>query len=118
MGKVYGLHTLQLNPGITGEDFERFAANNIKQWPRLPGWRTALLKGDRGDEVGQYLVLVELESIDARDRVSPTGRMEDTEEGRQWVAAVGPLMEEWRQYVMQIPGAADAPYTDYHEIVG
>jgi hypothetical protein len=55
MGKVYGLHTLQLNPGITGEDFERFAASNIKRWPRLPGWRTTLLKGDRGDEVGQYV---------------------------------------------------------------
>ena len=37
MGKVYGLHALQLNPGVTGEDFERFAASNIKQWPSLPG---------------------------------------------------------------------------------
>ena len=37
MGKVYGLHALQLNPGVTGEDFERFAASNIKQWPGLPG---------------------------------------------------------------------------------
>ena len=118
MGKIYGLHPLQLNPGVTGEDFERFAASNIKQWPSLPGWRFALLRGDRGDEVGQYLALVELDSIEARDRVSPTGRMEETEEGRQWAIAVGPLMEEWRQYVTQSPGAADAPYTDYHEIVG
>src|SRR6478609_2217571 len=91
MGKVYGLHTLQLNRGVTGEDFERFAASNIKQWPTIPGWRFALLKGDRGDEVGQYLALVELDSIKARDRVAPTGRLEDTEEGRQWVTAVTPL---------------------------
>src|SRR6478736_2783734 len=97
MGKAYGLHTLQLNPGVTGEDFERFAASNIKQWPIMPGWRFSLLKGDRGDEVGQYLALVELESIEARDRVAPNGRLEDTDEGRQWVTAVGPLMEQWRE---------------------
>lgn len=116
MGKVYGLHTLQLNPGVTGEDFERFAASNIKQWPIMPGWRFSLLKGDRGDEVGQYLALVELDSIKARDRVAPTGRLEESEEGRQWVTAVTPLMEQWREYVTQAPG--DAPYTDYHDILG
>ena len=117
MGKVYGLHTLQLRPGVTGDDFERFVANNIEQWPTIPGWRIALLKGDRGDQVGQYLSLVELDSIEARDRVSPTGGMDQTEEGRQWLAAVGPLMEQWREYVTQIPGL-DAPYTDNHEITG
>ena len=95
MGKVYGLHTLQLRPGVTGDDFERFVANNIEQWPTIPGWRIALLKGDRGDQVGQYLSLVELDSIEARDRVSPTGGMEETEEGRQWVAEVGPLQRLW-----------------------
>jgi hypothetical protein len=116
MGKVYGLHTLQLNPGVVGEDFERFAATNIRQWPPLPGWRFALLKGDRGDEVGRYLSLVEVDSIKARDRVAPTGRLEDTEEGRQWVSAVAPLMEQWREYVAQLPG--DTPYTDYHDIIG
>jgi hypothetical protein len=116
VGKVYGLHTLQLRPGVTGDDFERFAASTIEQWPLLHGWRVALLKGDRGDQVGQYLALVEVESIEARDMVSPTGGMEHTEEGSQWVAEVGPLMEQWREYVTQIPG--DGPYTDYHEITG
>ena len=117
MGKVYGLHTLQLQPGVAGGDFERFVASNIEQWPPLPGWRIALLKGDRGDQVGQYVALVEVESIEARDQVSPTGGFEDTAEGRQWAAEVGPFLEQWRQYVDKIPGL-DAPYTDYHEIIG
>jgi hypothetical protein len=116
MGKIYGLHTLQLRPGVTSDDFERFVASNIEQWPLLPGWRTAILKGERGDQVGQYLALVEVESIEARNRVAPTAGMENTEEGRQWVAEVGPLMEQWREYVTHIPG--EGPYTDYHEIIG
>jgi hypothetical protein len=116
MGKVYGLHSLQLKAGASSEDFERFAARNIEQWPPLPGWRFGLLKGDRGDEVGRYLALIELDSIEARDRIAPTGRLEDSEEGRQWVTAVGPLMEQWREYVTQIPG--DAPYTDYADVTG
>ena len=66
MGKIYGLHTLELRPGVTGEDFERFVESNIEQWPALPGWRLALLKGDRGDQVGQYVSLVEIDSIEAR----------------------------------------------------
>jgi hypothetical protein len=35
MGKLYGSHTLQLNPGVAREDFERLAASNIKQWPSV-----------------------------------------------------------------------------------
>ena len=50
------------------------------------------------------------------DRVAPTGRLEESEEGRQWVTAVTPLMEQWREYVTQAPG--DAPYTDYHDVLG
>ena len=117
MGKIYGLHTLELRPGVSGEDFERFVAGNSEHWPSLPGWRIALLKGERGDQVGQYLALVEVDSIEARNRVSPRGGLDDTAEGREWVAAVGPLLRQWLEYVAHIPGL-DAPYTDYHEVVG
>jgi len=55
MGKVYGLHTLQLNRGVTGEDFERFAASNIKQWPIMPGWRFSLLKATAAMRSGSTL---------------------------------------------------------------
>ncbi len=116
MGKIYGLHTLELRPGVSGEDFEGFVAANVEQWPSLPGWRIALLKGDRGDQVGQYRVLIEVDSIEARDRVSPEEGMDHTDEGREWVTAAGPLIEPWGKYVTRLPG--DAPHTDYHEIIG
>ena len=115
MGKIDGLHTLELRPGVTGEDFERFVAGSLEQLPALPGWRIALLKGERGDQVGQYLSLVEVESIEARNRVSPDGGMDHTAEGREWLAVAGPVLEEWLEYVVHIPGL-DAPYTDYQEV--
>lgn len=115
MGKIYGLHSLELRPGVTGEDFERFVTTSLEQLPTLPGWRTALLKGDRGDHVGQYLMLVEVDSIEARNRVSPGGGFDDTAEGREWLAVAGPILEGWLEYVVHIPGL-DAPYTDYQEV--
>jgi hypothetical protein len=117
MGKIYGLHTLELRPGVTDEDFERFAADSLEKLPSLPGWRIALLKGERGDQVGQYLSLVEVESIEARNRVSPGGGMDDTAEGREWLTVAGPVLEQWLEYVVHIPGL-DAPYTDYQEVGG
>jgi hypothetical protein len=117
MGKIYGLHTLELRPEVTGEDFERFAADSFEQLPSLPGWRLAVLKGERGNQVGQYLALVEVDSIEARNRVSPGGGLEDTAEGREWLAAAGPVLQKWLEYVVHVPGL-DAPYTDYQEVVG
>ncbi|MET0828481.1 MAG: hypothetical protein ABWY26_03085 [Microbacterium sp.] len=117
MGKIYGLHSLELRPGVTGEDFERFFTSTAEQMPLLPGWRIALVKGERGDQVGQYLALVEVDSIEARNRVSPAGGMDDTEEGREWLAVAGPILQQWLEYVVHLPGL-DAPYTDYQEVAG
>jgi hypothetical protein len=117
MGRIYGLHSLELRPGVTGADFERFLTGNLEQLPTLPGWRVAVLRGERGEHVGQYLVLVEVDSIQARDRVSPNGGFDDTDEGREWLAVAGPVIEQWLEYVVHLPGL-DAPYTDYHEVGG
>ena len=116
MARIYGLHALELRPGVRGEDFERFVARNSEQWPKLPGWRIALARGDRGEHVGQYLVVIEVENTEARDRVSPHGGFEDTAEGREWLAVAGPLLQQWLEYVVHLPGV-DAPYTDYQEVV-
>ena len=39
--------------------------------PELDGWKTRLLKGDRGKRAGKYAILYEIESPDARDRYFP-----------------------------------------------
>ena len=110
MGKIYGLHSLELRPGVTGEEFERFLAGSLEQLPTLPGWRIALLKGERGDQVGQYLALVEVDSIEARNRVSPGGGFDDTAEGREWLAVAGPDSRGMARIRRPYPGAGCALY--------
>ena len=115
MGKVYGLHRLELRPGVDAEEFERFARQSLQQGLPVPGWRVSLLKGDRGEQVGAYLFLFEIDSLEARDRVvGPDG---PTDEGQQWIGQVGPLLEQWRQFTTQAPGI-ETPFTDYHEVSG
>jgi hypothetical protein len=113
MGRIFGLHRIELRPGVDAAEFERFATRSLAETPTLPGWRFALLKGDRGEQEGKYLVLAEVESIEARDRASPAGGL--TEEGEQWFATATPLLEQWREYTTQAPGL-ETPFTDFHEI--
>jgi hypothetical protein len=53
------------------EDYEWFFAEELAPTLKLPGWKTHLLRGDRGARSGKYLVLHEGESLDARDRYFP-----------------------------------------------
>jgi hypothetical protein len=71
MPTVFGLHEIELQPGVDPEEYERFFAEEIAPSPELPGWKTHLLKGDRGARAGKYLVLLEIESLESRDRYFP-----------------------------------------------
>ena len=71
MAKVYGLHEIELQPGVEPDEYERLFAEEIARSPELSGWKTHLLKGDRGARAGKYLVLLEIESLEARDRYFP-----------------------------------------------
>jgi hypothetical protein len=62
IAKVFALHEMELQPGVEPEEYERFFAEEIAPVPELPGWKTRLLKGERGAHTGQYLVLRDRES--------------------------------------------------------
>jgi hypothetical protein len=108
--KVFGLHEVELAPGMTPEEYEQFFAKEIAPVPELPGWKTYLLKGERGERAGKLLLLHEIETVEARDRYFP--RPEE-------------VSEEWGQFVEQNPEAAawervhPAPHmwTDYVVVV-
>jgi hypothetical protein len=93
MPKVFGLHVMELPPGVEPEEYERFFADEIVPMPKLPGWKTSLLKGERGARTGKYLVLHEIESLEARDRYFPRP---------------GDASEEFTRFLEQSPAAAVA----------
>ncbi len=112
MSKVFGVREIELQPGVEPHEFERFFAEEIASLPEVPGWKSRLLRGDRGARAGKFLILFEVDSVEARDRFHP-----------------GPneASEEWRQYLEQHPEVAAAwhkcmseadIWTDYVTVVG
>jgi hypothetical protein len=118
MAKVYGLHTIELRPGVSEADFERACAE-LARLPMVEGWSLHFLKGDRGERSGKYLLLWEIESVAARDR---------------YISALNQLSAEAEQFMREHPelGAAfdklntftttqhavNMPFTDYVEVGG
>jgi hypothetical protein len=77
--KVFGMHEIELRPGVTPEEYEQFYANELASLPEFEGWKTYLLKGDRGERAGKFLLLFEIESEEARDRYFPRPEEESEE---------------------------------------
>jgi hypothetical protein len=100
MPKVFALHEMELQPGVQPEEYERFFAEEIAPMPELPGWRTRLLKGERGARTGKYLVLFEIESLEARDRYFPRPGEESKEFTRffEQHPEAAAAMEKWEKY--------------------
>jgi hypothetical protein len=94
MAKIIGIHEVELRSGAQAADFERFVAEEfIPASSKVPGMQLSLLKADRGARVGKYVILMEIESVDARDRYFPSSG-DDSEEFQRHTPSVGALMEK------------------------
>ena len=67
MAKVYGVIPVALRPGVKGEDFASFWLKEYAPLGQRVGWQSHLLKGDRGERVGQYAVIWEMPSVESRE---------------------------------------------------
>ncbi len=111
MSKVFGMHMIALKPGVKAEDFEKFVAEEIYPLPSLEGSEIYLLKGDRGDREGKYLVMYKFESVEVRDRYFPSpGEM--SKEAQQFFASYAVAMERWATFATPV----DVISTDYVEV--
>ena len=72
MDKVFGLATLELPPGVRGEEFERFWTDECAPLGAMLGLIGHVARGDRGERAGKYAIIWEIPSIEARDRCFPT----------------------------------------------
>lgn len=108
MSKVFGMHMIALLPGVKAEDFEKFVIEEMYPLPSLEGINFYLLKGDRGDREGKYLVVYEIESVEVRHQYFPApGEM--SKEVQQWFATAAAAMEKWATFATP----TNVIYTDY-----
>ena len=77
------IEPVTLRPGVTEADFERFVTEQYYAMTRLSGEEGYLLKGDRGDRAGKYMLLIAYDSVEVRNRRSTSGG-ELSREMRQW----------------------------------
>jgi hypothetical protein len=104
------MHAVELKPGVDEREFEDFICNQlIPVYRVVPGQTIHLLKGDRGERNGKYMVLIELESPARRDQIYPAegGFAEDVQ---QLVGNVDPIFEKLATFVENFP---DETVTDY-----
>jgi hypothetical protein len=115
MSKGYSLHMIALKAGASGTDFERFFRAELGSLPGPSGLTMRLLKGDRGDRAGKYLVMFEIESVERRDQIFPEAgpaARQMSPEVMQWMGAAGPKLTKWNEYATPF----DTIYTDYREV--
>jgi len=115
MTRVYGMHEIELHPGVNEEEFENFFLKEMATSPMYPGWRVQLLKGDRGARKGKYLVLFDIESLESRDRFSAAPN-ESSKEADRFEGAnedvLEPLFQKWNAF-SPTNIALNPNYTDY-----
>ena len=109
MPKVVGVREIALRPGVCEADFERFVTEEWYPAWQWPGVTVRVLKGDRGTRAGKYLLLLEFESVELRDRYFPPPGG-PSEELRRRLEAVGAV--EARRRTLMGRGA----WTDYVEL--
>lgn len=64
MAKVFYIHNLELNSGVTEKEFERFLKEEMSSRTSMPGHKSYVIKGIRGDREGQYTLMGEIESLE------------------------------------------------------
>ncbi len=115
-GKVLGIHYYSLRQGIEMAEFERFIR---EEWfPSVnvvPGIRLMIMKGDRGENVGKYLLVFEIDSIYARDYYFPEPN-QPSEAFKSAQARCGERCEQvWNKFGSMVERSE---YTDYVQLVG
>jgi hypothetical protein len=114
MARVFGMHEVELRPGVDPEDFEQFVAKEMSEVHQFPGWRSYLLKGDRGVRAGKYLWVFEVESVATRDRFAPTPDTDsaEAEEFQRQHPETIAVFEKWA--AITLPGTGPGHiFTDY-----
>jgi hypothetical protein len=109
MSKVFAVHRFEPRSGASTQDFEKLVSDILSAMQLPDDWKMYVLKGDRGEQKGNYLVLHEFDSVEARNHYFPIEGGTPSEEAQQ-VLNLPDLTERFQQLVNILP---DQVYTDY-----
>lgn len=113
MTKVLSLHTFELKPGCDATQFEEFVLRDILPvYRKVPGQTAQLIKGDRGERTGKYLLLVELQSVERRDDIYPPEGADRSiaHDVHEFLQEIGPL---WDTFFTFAEISSGLEFTDY-----
>ena len=111
MNRMISIHELEVLEQQQAE-FEQFFADEVANQGIVEGWHFTLLKGERGNRVGQYAVIIEIDSKAARDRYFPEEGVA-SEEYSQLRRDYPLFFEKFRRLV----GSAQRAYTGYWVLI-
>ena len=113
VARVIGIHNLALRAGVRAHSFETFIAQNHHRIEDYPDWKFRLLKGERGNRLDQYVVLMEITSLEALDVFYPEPDIA-TDQAATFARThrdTKQMYEEWKQ-LASFSGSPQI-YTDY-----
>lgn len=105
IGEVIAYRELHLLEGVRTEDFEKFIRERLVPAfdQNVPGVTIKVMKGDRGEKKGVYVLLLIFDSINTRNYYFPTEQHGETNMPEKalslWRPGQIPLVEEFDQYV-------------------
>ena len=72
--RLLGIHYISLKEGVKPEEFDRFV---VEEWnpvaeKLIPGVHWMIFKGERNAMEGEYLMVLDIQSVSVRDRYWPT----------------------------------------------
>ena len=116
MAKTFGIHEVELLPGVTSEEFENFANSEYNPFftsEKVPfGIQSRIVKGDKGERNNQYAVVMEFPSVELRNEIAGTPPQEspfDTEKSKEFFSAIEEIYNKFYEL-------CKTTYTDYYEI--
>ncbi|MGY2940491.1 hypothetical protein ACVWWM_000682 [Ewingella americana] len=116
--RIVGIHNLALKPGISPQQFEQFITDNIHRVEDYPGWKFHMLKGQSGNRLDQYAVMLIIESLESLNSFHPDLDV-STEKALKFVAEhqdTEQMYTEWKE-LASFSGAPQI-YTDYITVGG
>lgn len=112
---VISLRKVKLKPGVSSETFEQFAVKIARnEYGKFPGLKTYFAKGDRGDETGSYIYVMEFDSKVSRNFYAPVPDSDDSQtsaEAKKFLSKVAAGLAEFSTMADIVPTATS--YTDY-----